>query len=214
MPTELAQPPRTIDAEKNYSKQPDDEISAEKDPPIMQTPDDPTSNDNDREPPLGYRIGASMPVTFGPETIAASKEAERGDMDDDIIAKQRQQRQAEEDRQAAIYFEMVADRNRADRFIQEWQIDHDTGERNRRNLQEAQWRREAEGDITDVRARALIAAGESRDFVQAVRREGAMITQEHAELQRDIALRNRPRQKTTARTEARHPARGLHGFGQ
>jgi hypothetical protein len=42
-----------------------------------------------------------------------------------------------------------------------------------------------------VRARALLAAGESRDFVQAVRREGAMITEEHADLQRQ------PLSKTT-----------------
>jgi MobA/MobL family protein len=137
----------------------------------------------------------------------ATKRAERGtrhrhrqteseDMDDDDIAsKQREQRQAEEDRQAAIYNDMVADRNRADRFIQEWQRDHDNGERDRRHLQEAQWRREAEQDITDVRARALLAAGESRDFVQAVRREGSMITQEHAELQRDIALEKDPDKK-------------------
>ena len=62
-------------------------------------------------------------------------------------------------------------------------------------MQEAQWRREAESDITDVRARAILAAGESRDFVQAVRREGAMISKEHAELQREIALEKDPDKK-------------------
>ena len=116
-------------------------------------------------------------------------------MDDDISVKQRQQRQEIEDRQAARYNDMVAERNRADRFIQDWQKDHENGERNKRHLQEAQWRREAESDITDVRARAILAAGESRDFVQAVRREGAMITEEHADLQREIALEKDPDKK-------------------
>jgi hypothetical protein len=128
------------------------------------------------------------------------------DLDDDIASKQRQQRQAEEDRQAAIFNDMLAERNRADRFIQEWQVDHDTGERDRRHLQEAQWKREAEGDITDVRVRAIIAAGESRDFVQAVRREGAMITAEHAELQRQIAVEADPekRQLLELRRDIQH----------
>ncbi|MGE4046481.1 MAG: MobQ family relaxase [Acetobacteraceae bacterium] len=124
-----------------------------------------------------------------------SKKKALADMDDDIIAKQREQRQAVEARQASIYHEMVADKNRAERFLQDWQRDHENGERNKRQLQEAQWQREAEGDITDVRARALIAAGESRDFEQAVRREGSMITQEHAQLQRDIALEQDPDKK-------------------
>ena len=123
------------------------------------------------------------------------RQPESEDMDDDIIVKQRQQRQEIEDRQAARYNDMVAERNRADRFIQDWQGDHENGERNRRHLQEAQWRREAESDITDVRARAILAAGESRDFVQAVRREGAMITKEHADLQREIALEKDPDKK-------------------
>jgi hypothetical protein len=87
---------------------------------------------------------------------------------------------------------MVAERNRADRFIQEWNIHHDQGERNKRTLQEELWRGQSEDGIVDVRHRALLAAGESRDFVQAVRREGAMITQEHADLQRDIALEKDP----------------------
>ena len=116
-------------------------------------------------------------------------------MAEDIAAKQREQRQQIEDREAARYNDMVAERNRADRFIQEWQIHHDQGERAKQVLQKEQWQREAEGDIADVRIRALIAAGESRDFVQAVRREGAMITQEHADLQRDIALENNPDKK-------------------
>jgi hypothetical protein len=122
-------------------------------------------------------------------------QAENEDMDDDIAAKQREERRQAEDRQAAIYNDRMAERNRFDPYILDWQKDHETGERNRRSLQEAQWRREAEGDITDVRARALLAAGESRDFVQAVRREGAMITAEHAELQRDIALEKDPDKK-------------------
>ena len=116
-------------------------------------------------------------------------------MDEDIAAKQRGQRQQIEDREAARYNDMVAERNRADRFIQEWQIHHEQGERAKQVLQKEQWQREAEGDIADVRIRALIAAGESRDFVQAVRREGAMITQEHADLQRDIALEKDPDKK-------------------
>ena len=40
-----------------------------------------------------------------------------------------------------------------------------------------------------------MAAGESRDFVQSVRVEGAMIAREHAELQRDIALEKDPDEK-------------------
>jgi hypothetical protein len=117
------------------------------------------------------------------------------ELEDDLPTKQREQRQAAEDRQAATYNDMVADRNRADRFILDWQSDHENGERNKRHLQEAQWRREAESDITDVNARALLAAGESRDFVQAVRREGAMITEEHSGLQRKIALEDDPDKK-------------------
>jgi hypothetical protein len=196
----LAQPPTTprTDEAENYSKQQGDEITAEKAQP-MQTPDDHSANQNDRDPPLGYRIGASVSPAFGPETIAASSKHRRPEeseaMDEDIAAKQRQQRQEIEDREAARYNDMVAERNRADRYVQEWQRAHDYGERNRRHLQEAQWRREAESDITDVNARALLAAGESRDFVQAVRREGAMITQEHADLQRDIALEKDPDKK-------------------
>jgi MobA/MobL family len=120
---------------------------------------------------------------------------ESEDMDDDIATKQRQQRQAAEDRQAAIYNDMVADKNRADRFIKDWQRDHDFGEQNRRKLREEEWRRVSEGDISDVRVRALIAAGESRDFVQAVRREGAMISEEHAARNRDIALQKDPDKK-------------------
>lgn len=123
------------------------------------------------------------------------RQPESDDMDDDIATKQREQRQAAEDRQAAIYNDMVAERNRADRFLQDWQRDHDNGERNKRYLQEAQWRREAESDITDVNARAILAAGESRDFVQAVRREGAMITQEHADIGRQAALETDPDKK-------------------
>jgi hypothetical protein len=143
------------------------------------------------EPALTASDGQQRPTAGA---IAKRRQPESEDMDD-ISVKQREQRQAEEDRQATIYNDMVADRNRADRVIQEWQNAHDTGERNKRSLQEAQWRREAEGDIADVRVRALIAAGESRDFVQAVRREGAMITQEHADLQRDIVLEKDPDKK-------------------
>ena len=146
--------------------------------------------ENGRQPHLEQRSEAA---TDGNRRKPRQPESE--DMDDDIIVTQRQQRQAQEDREAAIYNDMVGERNRADRFIQEWQIAHENGERNRRTLQEAQWRREAEGDITDVRTRALLAAGESRDFVQAVRREGAMITAEHADLQRDIALEQDPDKK-------------------
>jgi hypothetical protein len=117
------------------------------------------------------------------------------DTDGDIIGKQREERRAEEDRQAALFNEGMAERNRFDRFIMDWQRDHDYGEQHKRSLQEAQTRSEAEGDITDVRLRAIVAAGESRDFVQAVRREGAMISEEHAKLQRDIALEHDPGQK-------------------
>jgi hypothetical protein len=134
-------------------------------------------------------------IDFPDDSSRKPKKKAHADMDDDVIAKQREQRQQTQDRQATIFNEMVADRNRADRFLSEWQIAHEQGERNKRHLQEAQWRREAEGDITDVRARATIAAGESRDFVQALRREGAMITQEHAELQREIALEKGPDKK-------------------
>lgn len=123
------------------------------------------------------------------------RQPESEDMDDDIIVKQRQQRQEIEDRQAAHYNDMVAERNRADRFIQDWQRDHEHGERNRRHLQEMVWRGGVEHDITDVRLRAMLAAGESRDFVQAVRHEGAMIAKEHAELQRQIALEKDPDKK-------------------
>jgi hypothetical protein len=117
------------------------------------------------------------------------------DDDEDILTKQREQRREIEDRQAGLYNDMVAERNRADRYIQDWQGDHDNGERNKRTSQQDQWRRDAEGDIADVRVRAIIAAGESRDFVQAVRREGAMITEEHAKLQRDIAIEKDPDKK-------------------
>jgi hypothetical protein len=133
---------------------------------------------------------------IGTDELGRGKRRPENDMaDDDILSKQRGQRQAEEDRQAAAYSDMVADKNRADRFIQDWQRDHEYGERHKRSLQEAQTRSEAESDITDVRLRAIIAAGESRDFVQAVRREGAMISEEHAKLQRNIALEQDPGQK-------------------
>jgi MobA/MobL family len=145
---------------------------------------------DDIRPPI-----AGQENTHTHDSRKRRKMAAGENMDDDIIGKQREQRQAAEERQAAIYNDMVADRNRADRFIQDWQTAHERGERDKRHLQEAAWRREAEGDITDVRARALLAAGESRDFIQSVRREGAMITQEHADLQREIALEKDPDKK-------------------
>ena len=123
------------------------------------------------------------------------RQPESEDMDEDIAAKQREQRQQIEDREAATYNGMVADKNRADRYLQEWQIQHDHGERNRKSLQEQLFRRDIEDGITDVRVRAMLAAGESRDFVQMVRAEGAMITREHRDLQRDIALEQDPDKK-------------------
>jgi hypothetical protein len=136
--------------------------------------------------------GQQRPTTAA---IGKHRPPESEDMDDDIIVKQREQRQTEEDRQAATYADLIAARDRADHVRQEWQRSHDYGERHKRQLQEAQWRSEAQGDIADVHVRAIIAAGESRDFVQAVRREGSMITQDHARLQRDIAKESDPDKK-------------------
>jgi MobA/MobL family len=125
----------------------------------------------------------------------AARQAEHDEMDQDIAAKQRQERQQIEDKEAASFTDMVADKNRAERYLQEWQISHDHGERNKKSLQEQLYRRDLEDGITDVRVRALLAAGESRDFVQAVRVEGVMITREHLDLQRDIALEDDPDKK-------------------
>jgi hypothetical protein len=141
-------------------------------------------------------ISSTVPAPEQPSLGLPRKyRPESEDMDEDIAAQQRQQRQQIEDREAARYNDMVGERNRADRFIRDWQLSHDYGERNKRKLQQDEWQRAAEGDIVDVRVRALIAAGESRDFVQAVRREGALISEEHSELNRDIALEKDPDRK-------------------
>src|SRR5271170_51499 len=125
----------------------------------------------------------------------AARQAEHDEMDEDIAAKQREQRQQVEDKEAATFNDAVAQENRTARFRQEWQISHDSGERNKKSLQEQLYRRDIEDGITDVRLRAMLAAGESRDFVQAVRTEGAMIAREHRDLQREIGLEDDPDKK-------------------
>src|SRR4051794_12322218 len=53
------------------------------------------------------------------EAARRRRQPENEDMAEDIAAKQRQQRQEIEDREAARYNDMVAERNKTDRFIQE-----------------------------------------------------------------------------------------------
>jgi hypothetical protein len=150
-----------------------------------------TANQNSREPPPGYRVGESVPVTFGPETIAASKQRrpESEDMDEEDRRKQVKADIAKdiEDSRTA-YVDMIRRKEDADRFLQNWQVDREEGERRKQDYQQQRRAEDSNLEIHSPQSRYLIAAGMNRDFIGTVRTEGAMIQQEHDRLTRDAIL--------------------------
>jgi hypothetical protein len=74
------QQPRKDEAEKNYSKQQGGEIPPQPKDQAMPDEQSPPANENLSNPPPGYRIGASVPISFGgPESRAAYDPAEHLD---------------------------------------------------------------------------------------------------------------------------------------
>ena len=184
-----------------------DEIKTAEKATTMQTPTDRPSNQNDQDPPPGYRVGLSVPVTFGPETIAASK-AEPEPLTVETRKKMAIERedaadpktiQRQIDDQQDLAGRAKEQTELSERFLAGVKRAQEDGEKLREAEQSAAQRAAQDDDIADARSRYAQAAGERYDIrrpysslSEVVGLEGAMFQREQEKLKREAAREKDP----------------------